>query len=639
MVSFSDGNEVQAYAFSKSLTQPGQWTPYSNNNNASVVCNQPSATWPASSDLKFLVGGSWFLALETTASQKRNLFRYTYRWAEKLSGQWQRNHWTAEQIINGTDDVIYLGTANDCYFQLSYANSQATATLNWFDAQLNWQAGGSQTVSDFYLPQQDNAISIMGESFAVFSNQTRNPSSSYVYYDVRVFQWDVDYQFIDLKWDGGAVATTVPMSLEDRIGRQGATPSIVPTVVSNSLFACAGNVFRFDGQTWWSRTATDGLPIDSNASYVSYAYGEDYAVQGWVDNNTPKGNLIAYDPNSNGGSLQWNNTEVSVMGLPPSTPSYDPAYSNWATSGNSDFLTVGANVYYRDFSSNWETQVSEAGYTILFAEGFQLNSTAMNDQAPSFMAYFEYKPGASGDATVGALLLKNGQVADTQSFAGEKYYTASESNSYQGNGLNPAGPNSLVTYPNSVAGFQDAQSIYLYRYAGQALSGAITHRAVVSIEIDNGCGQNTGTAYEYDPNTAACDVSGHVIKYYEAKTYPGCLEPSAQKNGYTNQQYINGLVALEIDNIPNGAVISWNDGGEQFSYTANKNADRKTINNMTNTVLQSLTLNTPVEVVLSFVYGTSEFTEGFTQTNTTVSLFETLPAPPINNFQIYLPSR
>ncbi len=632
VVSFSDGKQVQAYAFSKSLTQPGQWNPYLSEGEQ-TICNHPSISWPASSTVNIAAGGSWFLATETTASQRRNLSRYTYRWATHTGDQWQRNQWGAERLISDTTDVLYLGTGSDCYFLLRYADGHATASLQWFDSQLQWQAGGSQELTDFNLPQQNNAISIMGQSFAVFSNQTRNPSSTYVYYDVRVFQWDEDYQFIDLKWNGDGTSTTTPMSLQDRIGKKDATPSIVPTVVANSLFACAGNVFRFDGQTWWSRTAAEGLPIDQHASYVHYAYGEDYAVQGWVDNTTPQGNLLAYDPNNNGGDLGWDNTAVAVQDLPAATPAYDPGNSNWATAGNSDYLTVGANVYYRDCAANWQTQVSAAGYTISPAAGFQVNSAAMNDQAPSFMAYFEYQQGALADATVGALLLKNGQVNSSQEIPGERYYTTLESSGQPGNGLYPSGPNSLVTYPDSSPGFQDAANIYLYRYAGQALTGPITHRPVVSIEIDDGL-STTATAYAYDTRSAACDASGQVVKYYQAKSYPGCSQPAAQQNGYKNQQYINGLIALTIDNLPDGAVVSWNDGGGEHSHTASQAADSITINNVTNTVLQSLTLNTPQAVTLDFTYGTTEFSQQYTVTNTTVPMFETLPAAPINNFQM-----
>ncbi|MBL4660987.1 MAG: hypothetical protein JKY19_11580, partial [Alcanivoracaceae bacterium] len=378
------------------------------------------------------------------------------------------------------------------------------------------------------------------------------------------------------------------------------------------------------------------MPVDQNASYLHYGYGEDYAVQGWVDNNTPKGNLIAYDPNVNGGSNQWNTTEVAVGGLPTSTPTYDPANSNWATSGNSDYLTVGANVYYRDFASNWDTQVDAAGYTIIPASGFQVNSAAMGNQAPGFISYFEYKQGALAGSTVSALLLKNGQVNDSQSFSGERYYTSLENtgSGSPGNGLSPAGPSSLVTYPDTAASFQKSQSLYLYRYAGQALSGAITHRPVISIAIDDGFGQVNATAYVYDEKSAACDVSGNVIKYYQAKTYPGCLLPSEQKNGYKNQQYINGLVSLVISNIADGTVIKWNDGGGEQSYTATKAGDTTTINNVTTTVLQTMTLNTPSTVTLSFLYGTSEFTETYNQINTTVPMFITLPAAPINYFQM-----
>ncbi|MBL4660988.1 MAG: hypothetical protein JKY19_11585 [Alcanivoracaceae bacterium] len=255
VVSFSDGKNVQAYTFSKDTAQPGQWLPYQSTDAVSgkrvnTACNNPSASWPASSTLSFLAGGSWFLALEKTSAQTSNVFRYTNRWAEKTSSQWLRNNWREEQVVSASTDAIYLATSTDCYFMLKYANGTATVSLDWFDPQLNWQVGGSQTIPAFNLPQQDNALAIMGQSFAVFSNQTRNPSNTHVYYDVRVFQWNTDYQFMDLKWDGGSVTTTTAMSLEDRIGKKDAMPSIVPNVVSNSLFGCAGNIFRFDGQSW-----------------------------------------------------------------------------------------------------------------------------------------------------------------------------------------------------------------------------------------------------------------------------------------------------------------------------------------------------------------------------------------------------
>lgn len=641
VVSFSDGQKVQAYVFAKNNAHPGQWTPYESKESIhgktiKTSCNHPSASWKASSTVSIYSGGSWFLALEKNSAQKNTLYRFTYRWAKKSADKWLRHNWQSEKVVTQQAGSLYIGTNSDCYITLRHANNSAEVSLNYLDNQLKWHNSDNKKFDNMIVHQQNNALISMGQSFAVFSNQTRNPSSSHIYYDVRLFQWNVEYKFIDVKWNDGKYSTTSALSLQDQIGRKDATPSIVPHIKSNALFACAGNVFRFDGKTWWSRTADDGLAVNRNARYLHFTYGEDHVIQGWVDNKSPKGRLLSYDPNNNGGAYGWDNKPVEVKGLPISTPSYDPENSNWVTSGKNDFISIGDNIYYRGCSADWDTQINKAGYVIKPDTNFQINTAAIGNQAPGFITYFEYKKGAMTGSTVAALLLKNGQVYNKQSFSGQRYYTTLENTGSRsaGNGLNPTGSNSLVTYPDTAAKFQETQKIYLYRYAGEALTGNITHRPVTRISIDDGFGQVINTAYYYDKKTATCDANGHIIKYYETYKYPGCSTPDKQRNGYKKQQYINGLASLTISNLNKNCVVSWNDGSTGKKFTATQDPDTFTINNVNNTILQSLTLNTPSHVTLNFLYGTKAFAENYNKTNIAVPLFNHIPEPPINYFQM-----
>ncbi|MFX4740584.1 hypothetical protein ABTB44_20680, partial [Acinetobacter baumannii] len=49
------------------------------------------------------------------------------------------------------------------------------------------------------------------------------------------------------------------------------------------------------------------------------------------------------------------------------------------------------------------------------------------------------------------------------------------------------------------------------------------------------------TLYDFDTDTAACDPSGRIVKYFTARLYPDCDDIADPANGYTENVYLNGL--------------------------------------------------------------------------------------------------
>jgi hypothetical protein len=91
----------------------------------------------------------------------------------------------------------------------------------------------------------------------------------------------------------------------------------------------------------------------------------------------------------------------------------------------------------------------------------------------------------------------------------------------------------------------------------------VTDYSVINIEVNNGF-DKTYTCYDYHLDTAVCDPSGKVVKYYEVDVYVGCKHKDESKDGYTKTIYINGLPG-DTPGINYAAISEYNNAQENYS--------------------------------------------------------------------------
>ena len=158
------------------------------------------------------------------------------------------------------------------------------------------------------------------------------------------------------------------------------------------------------------------------------------------------------------------------------------------------------------------------------------------------------------------LVLQNGAVLDQPAPLSQTAYTVPTSpGAIIPLGSVPVGPSAFLTYPANSAGFGATQEFTLYRYAGQALSGAITCYPVQSLSISDGFSVQYETAYEFNGPTANCDPTGTYVKYYLSSSYLGTGVPMQSALGRTIFSYQNGYVSTAsysmLDGLLNQTVV------------------------------------------------------------------------------------
>ncbi len=534
------GTRTDVYVFRRDPARPGHWLAYQDA-SGSTACNRPSIRFSnTSTPVEIHAGDSFLVALQKQrdAQNSYSLTRYTFHWTSR--------QWIVEAIEppSGPWERVYLVTAQEYVFTLWYAQSGALITLMYLDPQGNWHPGDSKHLPHFDIPLPDPVavddvgkvpgfVMSPGASLVATSRLQSRNWRALVRYDVDVFQWDENYQLID--------DLLAPQTFEDRVAsdEQFAALPHVPRVFANSLVACAGNLLRFNGRRWHRDSALASTPDLLRGREQRFAYDPDYALQVIYSSGLPTARFLPFEADDD---------RFSPTLLPPEPPLKPGHYRQqalWPTAGG-DYVTIGQRLYFRADRERWGPNLASPIYTL--AEESKLDTEAVINQAPGFLAYDR---GTGSKTRAEAVLLENGSVlTPPQELClrkspaeacreAEKYATRDESGIVSG--LEPSGPGSLVTYPAGDNSFSEAQRIFLYRYAAESLTEPVVHHAVTRLALDDGFGQLHQTFYDYAADSAACDPSGEVVKYYRSTSYPGATDAADSREGHIVNLYVNGL--------------------------------------------------------------------------------------------------
>ncbi|MGB0383717.1 MAG: hypothetical protein ACPGWR_02750 [Ardenticatenaceae bacterium] len=487
-----------------------------------------------------IVAGEEFLLV--LHPDEDTLYQYTWAWQTKT---WDSQELSLQETFNlsGASGELryYVTAAYNYYLVLCYDRDEepglkkSCLQLYYLDNLGVWQHGDSNSPTDLVIASLGNSPQFYwspGESFAVATHVTRN-SDTFFHYGVRIFGWDQEYKF-----------TTFYTKEELRIDNQ---IQFVASVVQNNLVGSGPYLFRYNGQTWQFQDMDLRIPANENNEFW-FAYHQDVALMTQSASSQIICTLGVYNPDTD--SVEWATTPQDVINETDTIPDYRKR-RYYPTAGQ-DYITLDNQIYYRGRSNDWSSLISEPMYTIPDSEF--LDTTTTQNQAPSFIAYLDYEDEETPKSAE-ILNLMNGQVTEIEPFD-EKIFRVFQTESYL-NGKLPAGPSSLFTYPLDTE-LNDAPHITLRRYLHGTVSGTITDYRVSYLEIDDGYDSNY-TCYDYDENSASCDPTGQVVKYYRVRVYPGCQNKEESQEGFTESLYINGLpsddelIALKSDAYSNAA--------------------------------------------------------------------------------------
>ncbi|MGE8159877.1 RHS repeat domain-containing protein [Paraburkholderia sp. NPDC080076] len=532
-ITYNTSSNTNLHLFRKDPARRAQWDAAVIAGGGSGGCNSPTWHWPiANGHVSTLAGQNFVLVPQMSTSANQGTY-------DLFTWNWPTQSWT--HTTQQTASYTWF-TAGREYFTTLDMKSQVT--LSYLSPTGTWQQGGSATLG-FSLSNTTTVAQSSDVSLLAVSHLTSGGASSGQQgYDVFVLQWNSAYRF----------AAPAKFSFIDKFDNAYPT-SWAPASIGNAMVAVGGNLIRFDGDTW---LANSNLKPQSGVivGEQRYAYGPDYGTLILVGNGSPKAQLVGYDANST--SANWTDTATAITGL--SVPPSNQSTANWASGGNPDYLSVGTQLFFRGVATNWshavtqsigdiQTLINQAAGT---SNRYQLNAASVINEGPAFIACAAYDTqNPSGHATASsALVLRNGGVAGSaQLLGGQQMWTAQE-HDLPGQGMYPGGASAFFTYPDTASDLDDATSVNLHRYAGDAIQGPIEDWPVASITIDDGLSESSTTCYAQNTASAACDASGEVVKYFESIVYPGGSSANPV-NGSVTSCYLNGNQLVAPDDYYN----------------------------------------------------------------------------------------
>lgn len=526
---FEQGESADIYLFQKDVARPGQWVP-ALLDNVQTGYNTPTRSYHISSNPVTLNGGGSFLVV---AAMNPIAQTYTY---DRVTWLWSTASWTLESFSVANYSYV---TANDEYYLL--LDTTGAVSLFALTPGLAWIGPATTQVAGFSVANYEQVALVPADSFVVASNLTTS-NNQVLGYTLIMLQWGENYSF--------EPTTPATFSFMDRLEPSGQfATSWVPTIVDNTLVAVAGHVLRFNGEAWLQNSALSvGNP--QSGWQQRYAYGSNYVIQIIADSANvapPTASVLSFDADADCES--WTRSPVTPATALP-VPTAFPSTANWPSAGGSDFMTLGQNIYFRGTTTNWDAVMAADPLADLQAmvnqalgsmDRYVLNSEAVVDEGPQFLAYFVFDTqGSSGNQVAAAVLQNGAPQSPVQTLPSERMYTPAEGGPVEP-GMQPGGAGAFAGYPADDTSFNQATQIILHRYAGQAITGNFVHYAVTGLAIDDGFGQLQLTAYVPDPTSAACDPTAMVVKYYKSTLYPGTGDPTSPVFGAQVNYYLNGL--------------------------------------------------------------------------------------------------
>lgn len=469
--------------------------------------------------LEVAAGDNFFIACDQENNQ---LWRYTWNGFSK--------EWIIENVSSqlGSGRPYITATAKH-YAILDYAQPSGgehhnQLTLYYQDNNYQWHTGASETLT-FTIGgyDTDNSFGFTTSfSFIALTYITNEVTLSFDY-NIKILGWDESFSTInstDFSYD-------LPKSRPSEL----ITIPFLAGFVNNSMVVSGPNLLRYNGSSWLQNHSLDFRDTLTDQDINWYAYGRDYAIYTSNREYTVESKLVSYNPSTD--IKEWDSEAVSLYTKYDRT--VDRRRHYFPTAG-ADIATMGNRIYSRGTQCNWEDSVGEYEEV-----PWDIDSTTMINQGPRFISYLNIDDSNAINTSVRPFL---NQVLNNEETINERYFTqistVDSSVKSNINGKYPSGLSTFVTYLPLDKDFDDANTITLNRYLDNTLQGNLVDFCVDFMSVDDGYTTNT-TKYVFDIDSATCDPTGTVFKYYKSSYYPGTDSIDTPKYGYTENKYFNGL--------------------------------------------------------------------------------------------------
>ncbi|MCH2195109.1 RHS repeat-associated core domain-containing protein [Kordia sp.] len=477
-----------------------------------------------SANIEVVAGDNFFLVCD---QDNRTLMRYTWN---AFTKQWIIEDISSVLQSGNPNAIPYLVASNKYYAILDYNPQTGGEHHNDFSLfyqgdLYEWKAGATTTL--IFTIGGINPKETFGftasSSFIALTFITKEVSLSFDY-TVKLMQWDETFQNLEITDFDYRLGKTNPS--------QAITVPFMAKIVANTMVASGPNLLRFNGEKWLQNDNLSYRSTFSDQDINWFAYGNDYALYTSNREFASDSKLLSFDPTIN--SFEWDNESAVLLKKEGTTSNRKIHY--FPTAGT-DIATMGNKVYNRGSQTNWENAITP--YQELPKD---INSATMINQGPQFLAYLNTD--VNGYPKSASVWTLQNQFLGHEEVIEQRFFTPIDSQGMinrNTNGQYPAGASTFVTSLPLNKEFKDADSITIHRYLEGTIQGKVVDYCVDTMSRNNGYETNT-TKYVFDLNSATCDPSGTVVKYYKSFYYPGTDAIDNPEFGHVENIYYNDLV-------------------------------------------------------------------------------------------------
>ncbi|MEM6720070.1 MAG: RHS repeat-associated core domain-containing protein [Bacteroidota bacterium] len=483
-----------------------------------------------SANIEVVAGDNFFLVCD---QDNRTLLRYTWNAFTKA---WIIEDISDELQSGNPNAVPYLVASNKYYAILDYnpltgGEHHNDFSLYYQEDVYKWKAGASTTLT----------FTIGGKDPNEMFGFTASPSSIALTYITKEVSLRFDYTVKLIQWDEvfqNLQITDVDYQLGKSNPSQAITVPFTARIIANSMVASGPYLLRYNGEKWLQNDNLSYRKEYNDKDINWFAYGNDYAIYTSNREFAADSKLLSFDPTIN--SFEWTNEPAVLLEKQGSTSNRKIHYFPTAAT---NIATMGSNVYNRESQTNWQNAVNT--HEELPKD---INSTTMINQGPQFLTYLNTD--ANGYAKNSSVWTLQNQFLHHEEIIAQRFFTPIDSQGMinrNTNGQYPAGPSTFVTSLPLNKEFKDAESITIHRYLEGTIQGKVVDYCVDTMSRNTGYETNV-TKYVFDLNSATCDPSGAVVKYYKSLYYPGTDTIENPEFGHVENIYYNDLVLNSIAN-------------------------------------------------------------------------------------------
>ncbi|MFF2922609.1 RHS repeat-associated core domain-containing protein [Streptomyces celluloflavus] len=479
-----------------------------------------------------VTAGSRFFVVNDRLQNR--LTRYT--WNPRL------RTWIRDELPDGTGPrhfTLFTGASNNALITLRYdidaapGAKQNVLQLHQLDGLGGWHTATAVQDSTIEIAGQDRELDANFRwavtPWSAIASSLRKDGDTFVDCRLDPFTWTADRAALshEQPWD-----YRIPKNQDARLAIPWAAQ-----VSPNGVVATGGKLLRFTGGGWRECVKFPFPDGGTTGTLFWFALGTDHVlkVRNPADGQA-EGSAWVFRPDQ-GEWREWD--------LPAGTAEVRREHRNYPTAA-AGVATFDNSVFLHGGPADW-SQWKSVGSLPVDTD----TTTVVANPEPAFLVYFREAAGQTEYRS-----LSDDQLAgEPEKVPGRLFqrFRADGAPEPVMEGQLSPGPNAFGTYEPSDAAFDDASSVTLHRCIRDSAIAPLTHHPVGSVTIDDGYDTRTHH-YAFDIDSAACDPTGNVVKYY--RTSSSAVDgPGKGPYGWTEYRFINGVGGQDTDVNPTAPAL------------------------------------------------------------------------------------